>query len=176
MILLKDGLPGVSRSGVFLMGALLCLNTVCVRADEKSDTKAIKGVYETHTKAFRNKDAKAIFAGMTPDCKFVDKGNPYGLAQLKFAYSQQAPRIQVIKEYREDLSEFHIQGKKATVKVHTTFLGKVADPQGRVHDIEQTGGSIDTLVKTSAGAWKLKQSDIQFERALMDGKLVGGSR
>src|SRR4051812_31424723 len=121
MTFFKDGLPCVSRNGVVLVGALLCLSTVSVRADEKSDTKAIKGVYETHSKAFRNKDAKAIFAGMTPDCKIVDKGAPYSIAQLKFAYAQQAPRIQAIKQYREDLSEIHIQGKKATVKVHTTF-------------------------------------------------------
>jgi len=169
----KDG----SHNGVFLVGALLCLSTVSVRADEKSDIKAVKDVYAAHSKAFRNKDAKAIFAGMTPDCRIMDRGNPYGMAELKYAYSKQAPRIQVIKEYREDLSEIHIHGKKATVKVHTTFLGKVTDPEGgRTHDMEQTGGSIDTLIKTSSGAWKLKQSDIQFLRVLMDGKLVSSSR
>jgi ketosteroid isomerase-like protein len=168
----KDGLPGISRHSALFAGALLCLCALGVSADEKADTKAIKAVYETHSKAFRTKDMKALFSVMTPDYTLIDNGLPIGMAQLKAAYSQQAPRLQNIKEYHEDVSAVHIKGKQATVTIHTTFAGKVLDPQGGMHDMLQTGGSQDTLVKTSSGAWKVKRSEIQFLHVVMDGKPV----
>ena len=168
----KNSLLRVSRNAALLAGTLCCLGTVAVSADEKSDIKAITAVYEAHSKAFRNKDIKGLFAGMTADCKIIDKGAPLGVPQLRTAFIQKAPQIKSITEYREDISNLHIHGKKATASVHVTFTGKIADGYGGIHDMFQTGGSEDTLIKTSSGAWKLQRSEVQFYHVVMDGKRV----
>ncbi len=168
----KDNLQRVARNGALLAVALCCLCTAAMAADEKADIKAITAVYEAHSKAFRNKDIKGLFAGMTPDCKIIDKGAPISIPQLKSAFTQKASQIKSITEYREDISNLHIHGKKATASIHVTFTGKIADGYGGIHDMFQTGGSEDTLIKTSSGAWKLQRSEIQFFHVVMDGKRV----
>lgn len=167
----KVGSRGVSRSFALGAGVLLCLCAVAAPADEKAETKAIKAVYATHIKGFRNKDVKTMFSVYTSDCKISVQGIEYGLPQLKASFAQQVASIHSIKEYREDVTSLKFQGKKATAMIHVTFTGKAVDPRGITRDLSQNGDSEDTLIKTASG-WKIQHSTQKEFHIFVDGKPV----
>ena len=152
--------------------ALVITFTATARGNEAGDTQAIKAVYAKHTRAFRAKDIETLISVLTPDCTIKDHGVIVRVPQLKASFSQQANRIQSIKEYREEVTALHVHGKQATAALHVTFAGKVADLQGKVHDVVETGASEDTLIKTPQGEWKIRHSETRAFHVVMDGKTV----
>lgn len=159
-----------------LAAATLLLAAQVVHADATSDArKQIQGQYDKMLAALQKKDLDAFGAMCAPNCVFIDKQHPKGIALKEWkALGKQALGFMKTVKPTIQIHSFGLMGSSAVVDSTQTVTMTAVSPKDKsTHTFHSDQKVRDTWVK-SGSAWLLKSSNTLSEKDTFDGKPAPG--
>ena len=154
------------RKAVPALSAAMLVMAMPAFADAKSE---IQAVYNKLTAGFKKGDTNQIMSLGTKDFVMIQYGQRMSGEQVMKEMQGMFASGMKINKMSMTVRSVKVKGNTALATTDAVSDMMMKMPDGKMHRLESTSVSKDTLVKTPQG-WKFKIAQTVSEKAKMDGK------
>ncbi len=153
---------------ILTASVLVLTGRICV-ADVNSDAKkAIQVGMNKAMALIEKQDFAALTKMCTPDCKFVDGGQPMDVKQMTAMMKAQMAQLKNSK-FSSTLLTCSVKGNIATCTSHDIMSATETGQDKKPHKIASEGTSSETFQK-SGSTWLMKSNTTLTNKMTVDGK------